>query len=267
LARIIAICNQKGGVGKSTTALNLTSYLGIANKKTLLIDIDPQSNATSGIGVDKHSIKSNIYNVLNEHISLESIIMPTQIENLSLVPSGLSLTGAEVELVNAMSREYKLKKAIETIKDDYDFIIIDCPPSLGILTVNALTAASSVIIPVQCEYYALEGLSQLTNTINLIRANLNSDLKIEGVLLTMADYRTNLTKEVIEEVKKFFGEKVYNTVIPRTIKLTEAPGFGKPIALYDPNSVGAKAYHNLAKEVLGEEIALSLRGREAPEAL
>ena len=252
LARTIAICNQKGGTGKTSSAVSLSSYLAGENKKTLLIDLDPQSNATSGIGVDKHSVKSSIYNVLHEHTSLQSIIVPTQIENLSVAPSNLDLTGAEVELVNAMSREYRLKKAIKTIRDRYNFIIIDCPPSLGLLTVNALAAAGSVIIPVQCEYYALEGLSQLMNTINLIRNNLNSELKVEGVLLTMADYRTKLTKEVIGEVKKFFGEKVYTTVIPRSIKLAEAPGFGKPIVLYDKTSIGAEAYHNFAKEVIGE---------------
>jgi chromosome partitioning protein len=252
MARTIAICNQKGGVSKTTSAINISAYLALDNKKTLLIDLDPQSNATNGIGVDKHSVKSSIYNVLHEHTSLESVIIPTQVDNLKIAPSNLDLTGAEVELVNIMSREYRLKKAIETIEAQYDFILIDCPPSLGLLTINALTSSNSVIIPVQCEYYALEGLSQLMNTINLVKDNLNNALEIEGVLLAMADYRTNLTKEVIEEVKKFFGDKVYKTVIPRSIKLTEAPGFGKPIALYDKNSIGAQAYYNLAKEVLGE---------------
>ncbi|NQT23509.1 MAG: ParA family protein [Candidatus Omnitrophica bacterium] len=251
MARTIAICNQKGGVGKSTTAINVSTYLALSNKKTLLIDLDPQSNATSGIGIDKHSVSFSIYNVLHEHKSLQEIIVNTQVTNLSIAPSNLDLTGAEVELVNAMSREYRLQKEIDTIKEAYDFIIIDCPPSLGLLTINALTAATSVLIPVQCEYYALEGLSQLMNTVNLIKDNLNNKLKIEGVLLSMADFRTNLTKEVIDEVKKFFGDKVYNTVIPRSIKLTEAPGFGKPIALYDAGSIGAKAYESLAKELLG----------------
>jgi len=252
MGKTIAICNQKGGVGKTITCQNLSSYLATENKKTLLIDLDPQSNATSGIGINKHEVKSSIYNVLHQQASLESIILPTQIENLTIAPSGLNLTGAEVELVNAMSREYRLKKAIKNARPEYDFIIIDCPPSLGLLTVNALTAADSVLIPVQCEYYALEGLSQLMNTINLIRDNLNKTLEIEGVLLTMADYRTNLTKEVIEEVKKFFGEKVYKTIIPRSVKLTEAPGFGKPIVLYDKNSHGAIAYYNLTQEVIGK---------------
>ncbi len=250
--KTIAICNQKGGVSKTTSAINLSSYLALENKKTLLIDLDPQSNATSGIGIDKHSVKSSIYNVLHEHTSLESVIRPTQIDNLNIAPSNLDLTGAEVELVNIMSREYRLRKAIEVIKGQYDFIFIDCPPSLGLLTINALTACDSVIIPIQCEYYALEGLSQLVNTINLVRDNLNNVLKIEGVLLTMADYRTNLTREVIEEVKKFFGDKVYRTVIPRSIKLAETPGFGKPIVLYDKDSIGAEAYYNLAREVIGQ---------------
>jgi len=252
MPKTIAICNQKGGVAKTTTAISLSSCLAEKNKKTLLIDLDPQSNTTSGVGINKHSVTSSIYNVLHEHASLESILLSTQIDHLLVAPSSLSLTGAEVELVNVMSREYRLKKAIETVKAKFDFVIIDCPPSLGLLTVNALTAADSVIMPIQCEYYALEGLSQLMNTVNLIRDNLNSELKIEGVLLTMADYRTNLTKEVIEEVKKFFGDKVYNTVIPRSIKLTEAPGFGKPIILYDKNSNGAIAYQNLAGEIIGE---------------
>ena len=252
MAKTIAICNQKGGVAKTTTAINLATCLAANNKKTLLIDLDPQSNATSGIGVDKHSIKSSVYNVLHEHTSLDGITKETQVDNLKLAPSSLDLTGAEVELVNAMSREYRLKKAIEDVDSQYDFVIIDCPPSLGLLTINALTAADSVIIPIQCEYYALEGLSQLTNTINLIKNNLNNSLEIEGVLLTMADFRTKLTKEVIDEVKKFFGDKVYKSVIPRSIKLTEAPGFGKPILLYDKTSIGAEAYQNLALELLGQ---------------
>lgn len=254
MAKTIAICNQKGGVAKTTTAINLSSYLALYDKKTLLIDLDPQSNATSGIGINKHSVSSkslSSYNILHEQKELEDIVIKTQIENLFIAPSSLDLTGAEVELVNVMSREYRLRRAIEPVKEDYDFILVDCPPSLGLLTVNALTAADSVLIPIQCEYYALEGLSQLMNTINLIRDNLNSELKIEGVLLTMADFRTNLSKEVIDEVKKFFGEKVYHTIIPRSIKLTEAPGFGKPIVLYDKNSIGAQAYENLAKEILG----------------
>jgi len=252
MAKVISICNQKGGVAKTTTAINLSSYIAIHGKKVLIIDLDPQSNATTGIGIDKHKISNSIYSVLHEHNTLEDIIVKTQIENLYLAPSNLDLTGAEVELVNVMSREYRLKKSIDKIRQLYDFIFIDCPPSLSLLTINALTASDSILIPIQCEYYALEGLAQLMNTVNLVKDNLNSSLMIEGVLLTMADFRTNLAKEVIEEVKKFFGEKVYNTIIPRTIKLSEAPGFGKPIVLYDKESIGAKAYFDLSKELLPE---------------
>lgn len=251
MAKTVAICNQKGGVAKTTTAINFASYLAVENKKTILIDLDPQSNATSGLGIDKHSVKQSIYNVLHEQVSLDSIFLPTGINNLKIAPSSIDLTGAEVELVNVMSREYRLKKAIATIKDSFDYIIIDCPPSLGLLTINALSAADSIIIPIQCEYYALEGLSQLMNTVQLVKNNLNSSLIIDGVVLTMADYRTKLTKEVIDEVKRYFGNKVYNSIIPRSVKLTEAPGFGKPIYLYDKESIGAKAYHNMAKEFLG----------------
>ena len=262
MARTIAICNQKGGTGKTSSSVSIASYLALEGKRTLLIDLDPQSNATSGIGINKHTVASTIYNVLYEQVSLDNIVLPTQIENLFVAPSGINLTGAEVELVNVMSREYRLKKSVDRIKEKYDFILIDCPPSLGLLTVNALTAADSVLIPVQCEYYALEGLAQLTKTINLIRDNLNSNLKIEGVLLTMADYRTNLTKEIIEEVKKFFGDKVYKSVIPRSIKLTEAPGFGKSVAIYDANSSGAIAYQNLVKEILGGEAAIEMEKKD-----
>ncbi|MFH1790433.1 MAG: ParA family protein [Candidatus Omnitrophota bacterium] len=251
MAQVIAVCNQKGGVAKTTSAINIAAYLAIEHKKTLLIDLDPQSNATSGVGIDKHSISSSIYNVLHEHVALVDIFQKTAIDNLLIAPSNIDLTGAEVELVNVMSREYKLKKAIATITDMFDYVIIDCPPSLGLLTINGLAAADSLIIPIQCEYYALEGLTQLMNTITIIRENLNSSLAIEGVLLTMADYRTRLTREVIDEVKKFFGDKVYKTIIPRTIKLTEAPGFGKPIALYDSHSIGAESYHNVTRELLG----------------
>lgn len=251
MAKIIAICNQKGGVAKTTTAVNLSSYLAIENKKTLLVDLDPQSNATSGIGIDKHSLKNSIYNVLHEQVPLVETVLDTAIANLFIVPSSLDLTGAEVELVNVMSREYRLRKALSPVRDKYEYILIDCPPSLGLLTVNALAAADSIIIPIQCEYYALEGLSQLMSTYNLVKNNLNNILAIEGIVMTMADFRTRLTKEVIDEIRKYFNKKVYKTIIPRTIKLTEAPGFGKPIALYDKNSVGAVAYHNLAMELLG----------------
>ena len=246
----IAFCNQKGGVAKTTSAINIAAYLALNGKKTLLIDLDPQANATSGLGVNKSEIKNSIYNVLHEHIGLEQAITPTAIDNLFIIPSNISLTGAEVELVNVMGREYRLQKAIQEMNEEFDFIIFDCPPSLGLLTINGLTAATSVIIPIQCEYYALEGLSQLVKTLDLIKDNLNSSLKIEGVLMTLADYRTNLTKEVINEVNEYFGEKVYKTIIPRTIKLTEAPGFGQPIALYAENSTGAKKYSDVVKEIL-----------------
>lgn len=247
----IAFCNQKGGVAKTTSVLNIATYLALNGKKTLLIDLDPQANATSGLGVNKSEVKQSVYNVLHEHISLEQAIIPTDIENLYIAPSNIDLTGAEVELVNVMGREYRLRKAIQEMQETFDFILFDCPPSLGLLTVNGLTSADSIIIPIQCEYYALEGLGQLIRTIDLIRENLNSKLKIEGVLMTLADYRTNLTKEVIDEVKKHFGNKVYKTIIPRTIKLTEAPGFGQPIALYDNTSVGARKYEEVTLEILG----------------
>ena len=246
----IAFCNQKGGVAKTTSALNIAAYLALNDRKTLLIDLDPQANATSGLGVNKEEIEESIYNVLHEHIGLNEAIKPTEIELLSVLPSDINLTGAEVELVNVMGREYRLKNAVQEIRDKFDFIIFDCPPSLGLLTINGLTAADSVIIPIQCEYYALEGLSQLIKTINLVRNNLNEKLGIEGVLMTLADYRTNLTKEVISEVKNYFGDKVYKAIIPRTIKLTEAPGFGKPIALYAENSIGAKKYEEVTREIL-----------------
>jgi len=247
----IAICNQKGGVAKTTSAINIAAYLALKGKKTLLIDLDPQANTTSGVGINKKEIQQSIYNVLHEHIGLEQAIKDTEIEYLSVVPSNINLTGAEVELVNVMGREYHLKKALSEMQRSFDYIILDCPPSLGLLTINGLTAADSILIPIQCEYYALEGLGQLISTFKLVRENLNERLDIEGVLLTMVDSRTNLTKEVISEVKKFFGDKVYKTVIPRTIKLAEAPGFGKPIALYDPDSLGAKKYDEVASEILG----------------
>jgi len=259
MAKVIAICNQKGGVGKTTTAINLASYLAISGKNTLLIDTDPQGNATSGLGINKHDVKQSIYNLLIDEIDPTGITIKTAVANLSLIPSTLSLTGAEVELVGIMGREYRLKKAISPILSEYDFILIDCPPSLGLLTVNALVAAGSVLIPIQCEYYALEGLSQLVNTINLVKENINSTLEIEGVLLTMADYRTNLTNEVINEVRNFFKGKAYQTVIPRNIRLTEAPGFGKPIALYDKDSIGAIKYEEFVHELLGYDNARNSR--------
>jgi len=258
----IAICNQKGGVGKTTTAINLSTYLALLSKKVLLVDIDPQGNATSGLAIDKSSIESSVYNIIIDQLPPEKAILSTQVKNLSILPSNINLTGAEVELVSAIGREYKLKKALEILKEPLDYIIIDCPPSLGLLTINALAAADSAIIPIQCEYYALEGLSQLINTVGLVKENLNKELIIDGVLLTMADFRTNLTNEVISEVKSSFnriagmslGEakgKVFETIIPRNIKLTEAPGFGKPIALYDNSSIGAIKYAEFVNELLG----------------
>jgi chromosome partitioning protein len=251
MAKVIAICNQKGGVGKTTTSINLSTYLAMSGKKILLIDTDPQGNATSGLGINKHNIKQSVYDLIIDEIDPKPIIIDTGINGLSLIPSTLSLTGAEVELFGIMGREYRLKKALASIIQEFDYIIIDCPPSLGLLTVNALSAADSVLIPIQCEYYALEGLSQLVNTVNLVKENLNSSLTIEGVLLTMADFRTNLTNEVIKEVKEYFKGKVYDTIIPRNIRLTESPGFGKPIAIYDKTSLGAQKYQEFSNELLG----------------
>ncbi|MCK9603340.1 MAG: AAA family ATPase [Candidatus Omnitrophica bacterium] len=255
MGKIIAICNQKGGTGKTTTAINLAAYLAVLGKKVLLLDLDPQANATSGLGINKHNVQKSTYHVLLEEIEIKETLQSTAINNLWLVPSNLDLTGAEVELVSALGREYRLKRALAKEKNNFDFILVDSPPSLGLLTINALCAADSVLVPVQCEYYALEGLSQLNNTIKLVKDNLNTNLAIEGVLLTMADYRTNLTKEVIQEARDHFHEKVYNTVIPRNIKLTEAPSFGKPIFLYDKESLGAQKYEELSKELLGMPIS------------
>ncbi len=249
MGRIISIANQKGGVGKTTTAINLSTVLAKRNKKTLLIDMDPQGNATSGVGIEKNLEKS-IYNVLIEENSIEEAILKTNIKNLDICPSTINLAGAEVELVSMMSREMRLKEKLENIKNNYDYILIDCPPSLGLITLNAFTASNSVLIPVQCEYYALEGLGQLLNTVKLVKKHLNKDLEIEGALLTMFDTRTNLSKQVVDEVKKYFGDKVYKTVIPRNVKLSEAPSYGMPITVYDSRSKGAKCYDKLGKEVI-----------------
>ena len=250
VGKIIAIANQKGGVGKTTTAVNLSACLAHMGKKTLLVDIDPQGNATSGIGVEKHDIEQCAYDLLVEEVDVRQVIRPTNIERLHIIPATIQLAGAEIELVPIVSREVRLQKALNPIKDVYDFIIIDCPPSLGLLTINALTSADTVLIPVQCEYYALEGLSQLLNTIRLVQKHLNSNLRIEGVLLTMFDARTNLGIQVIQEVKKYFREKVYETIIPRNVRLSEAPSHGKPIILYDAKSRGAEVYADFAKEVI-----------------
>lgn len=251
MGKIITLCNQKGGTGKTTSAINIAAFLAVSSKKVMLIDLDPQANATSGSGIDKHKVTKSTYHVLLEELNIQDILQPAAIPNLFIAPSNLDLTGAEVELVGSLGREYRLKRALEKVKTDFDFIIIDSPPSLGLLTINGLCAADSVLIPVQCEYYALEGLTQLHNTIRLVKDNINPNLSIEGVLLTMADFRTNLTKEVIQEVRKYFQDKVYHAVIPRNIRLTEAPSFGKPIFLYDPNSLGAQKYQELCREILG----------------
>ena len=250
MGKIIAVCNQKGGTGKTTTAVNISACLAQSGKKVLLVDSDPQGNSTSGLGVNKNNLTRSIYDVLLNKATIKDVLNPTELSNLCVTPCNVNLTGAEIELVSAMARETRLKKALLLVKNDFDYIFIDTPPSLGLLTLNALVASNSIIIPIQCEFYALEGVSQLFNTINLIRDGLNPELRIEGVLLTMADFRTNLTNEVINEIKGFFKEKVYRTVIPRNIKLSEAPSFGKQICLYDKNSIGAKKYEEFTMEFL-----------------
>ncbi len=250
MTKIIAICNQKGGTGKTTTSVNLSAALAELGKRVLLIDMDPQGNATSGVGVNKNEIKSSAYEVLLSKAPAQQAIHKTAINGLDLIPCNIHLTGAEIELVGVLSRETRLKKAIAEIKDNYDYIFIDSPPSLGLLTLNSLVCAGSIIIPIQCEFYALEGVSQLLNTITLIKDGLNPGLQIEGVLMTMADFRTNLTVEVINEIKNYFKDKVYQAIIPRNIRLSEAPSYGKPINIYDSTSIGAKKYAELAREVL-----------------
>jgi len=250
MTRTVAVANQKGGVGKTTTAVNLAAALALNNRKVLLIDLDPQGNAGSGLGFPGVKIHRGAYEVLIGYVPLEETIVEIAVPGLWLVPSGQRLAGAEVELVDMDRREYRLKDALQGIADRYDFILIDAPPSLGFLTINALTAAGSVLVPVQCEYYALEGLSHLLGAIRLVQQGLNPQLQIEGVLLTMYDNRLNLSQQVLEETRRFFAERVYRTVIPRNVRLSEAPSFGKPVVLYDPNCAGAISYMNLAREVL-----------------
>lgn len=247
---VIALANQKGGVGKTTTSVNLGACLADAGKKVLLIDLDPQGNATSGLGIDKKDIDESVYDVLINDVDLKKVILHSSHQGLDIVPTTIALSGAEVELTNLMARETRLKDAFGDVKDECDYILIDCPPSLGLLTINAFTACDSILIPVQSEYYALEGLSQLLNTIKLVRKHFNSALKIEGVLLTMYDKRTNLGQQVNAEVKKYFGDQVYETIIPRNVRLSEAPSHGQAIVDYDKRSTGAKVYQQLAKEVL-----------------
>ena len=249
MGKIISVANQKGGVGKTTTTVNLSTILAKKGKKILLIDADPQGNATSGLGVEKE-VEFSTYDILVNETEIKQAVKKTMVKNLLLCPSNMNLAGAEVELVSMMSREQRLKEKLEEIKDSFDYIFIDCPPSLGLITLNAFTASDSVLIPVQCEYFALEGLGQLLNTVNLVKKHLNKAIMIEGALLTMYDIRTNLSNQVVKEVKKYFNDKVYKTVIPRNVRLSEAPSYGMPITEYDPKSKGAKAYLKFAKEFL-----------------
>ena len=249
MGKIISVANPKGGLGKTTTTVNLSPILAKKGKKVLLIDTDPQGNATSGLGVSK-DVELSVYDILIGDTEFDETLQETAIKNLKVCPSNISLAGAEVQLVSMMSREQRLKTKLDKIKDQYDYILIDCPPSLGLVTLNAFTASDSVLIPVQCEYFALEGLGQLLNTVNLVKKHLNKNLEIEGALLTMYDARTNLSNQVVKEVKKYFEDKVYKTVIPRNVRLSEAPSYGMPITVYDPRSKGAKAYEKFAKELL-----------------
>ncbi|MDP2891881.1 MAG: AAA family ATPase [Bacillota bacterium] len=250
MGRIIAVANQKGGVGKTTTNINLSACLAEAGKRVLMVDIDPQGNTTSGIGIDKSRINKTIYDVLINDTPVHDAIMETSVSGLYLIPSNIDLVGAEIELVSAVGREHILKHALRPIALEFDYIFVDCPPSLGLLTLNALTTADKLLVPIQCEFYALEGLSQLINTVKIVKKHLNPPLEMEGVVLTMFDPRTNLSQQVVSEVKKFFKNKVYNTLIPRNVRLGEAPSFGVPITVYDPACIGAQAYRELAEEFI-----------------
>ncbi len=249
-AKVLAVVNQKGGVGKSTTAVNVSASLGDLGQKVLLVDLDPQGNATSGFGLNKNQRELCVYNALLGDTEMASIIEPVEVENVFVVPATIQLAGAEIELVSAMSRETRLKSMVDSVADDFDFVIIDCPPSLGLLTINALTAADGLLIPIQCEYYALEGLSKLLDSVRLVKTHLNPALEVFGVVMTMYDSRTRLAQQVVDEVRDFFEDKIFRTLVPRTVRLSEAPSFGQPINLYDPSGKGALAYHELAKEVM-----------------
>ena len=253
MGRIIAVANQKGGVGKTTTAINLAACLAEAGKKVLTIDLDPQGNMTSGLGVDKNEVENTVYELMLDECSIKESMTDTVVDGMKVIPSNVNLAGAEIELLGIPEKEYILKNAVDYIKEDYDFIVIDCPPSLSMLTVNALSAADTVLVPIQCEYYALEGLTQLLHTINLVKSRLNPDLEMEGVVFTMYDARTNLSLQVVENVKDNLQERVYKTIIPRNVRLAEAPSHGLPINLYDARSTGAEAYHQLAEEVINRE--------------
>lgn len=265
MARIIAIANQKGGVGKTTTAINLSACLAEKNKKILTIDIDPQGNTTSGLGIDKNNLHSTIYELMIGVCEFDECCVQTQIDNLTILPSNVNLAGAEIELIGVEGREFILKKYIDKVKDNYDFIIIDCPPSLNTLTVNAMTTADTVLVPIQCEFYALEGLTQLIHTINLVKQRLNPNLEIEGVVFTMFDARTNLSLQVVENVKANLKQNIYKTIIPRNVRLAEAPSHGLPINLYDSKSAGAEGYRQLASEVIEKEELDYLKKNEVSE--